>query len=108
MHTAPTFSFARAIVLAVVVGLGCRSDTKIGVRPSPPSVIITKPADGTETYPYRDVAFEAEVSVRDGSDVSEVEARWVGNDTVLRDWERVSSDGITNFSHAFTEAGRLP
>ena len=83
MHTASTFSFARALVLAVVVGIGCRSDSKLTVRPSPPSVIITKPADGTETYPYRDIAFEAEVTVRDGSDVSEVEARWVGNDTVL-------------------------
>ncbi len=86
---------------------GCTSDKSLVVRPSPPSVIITKPADMFETYPYRDVAFEAEVSTRDGSEVTEVEARWVGNDAILRDWESVNSDGVTNFSHAFTETGEV-
>ena len=107
MHAASTFSSVRALVLGAVVGIGCTSDSKIGIRPTPPSVTITKPADGTETYPYRDIAFEAEVSVRDGSDVTEAQARWVGNDTELRPWEPLSPDGITNFSHAFTEPGEV-
>jgi hypothetical protein len=93
------------VLIALALSISCSSDKSVGIRHSPPAVSITKPADDTDFYVHEDVWFTAEVTTRDGSEITEVEHQWVANDTILCAWGPVPGDGIAECSAAFDDPG---
>jgi hypothetical protein len=97
--------FPSALIAVMVLGVACSGDKTIGVRHSPPAVAITKPADNSDFYVHQSVWFMAEVTPRDGSEVTEIQHQWVANDTILCPWAAVPGDGLAECSHTFVTEG---
>ncbi len=89
-----------------VLGLGCRSDSKVGVYREPPAVTIISPAEEDEFATFETVAFVALAETFDDTPVTELRHQWVAGSEVVCEWEPVPSDGNATCGISFSSTGK--
>ncbi|MCB9759232.1 MAG: hypothetical protein H6739_05290 [Alphaproteobacteria bacterium] len=96
----------RLAALSPILAAAC-NDTGVKVYHEPPTVAIIEPADGSTFYEGQIVTFRGQVSVLDGSDLTEITHQWVANSNTICISEAVPADGLISCETIFDDAGEV-